>query len=445
MTLHLLTSPDMSPSSVISRPRRARAYFFALALAAVFAGATTVSAHDFWVVPDAFSVAASSDLTARTVTGTRFPASESAVTPERIADARILASAASGDEPLRDFTISGKSLFIRHRPVGEGQRVIALTLAPATRRMTSDAFLSYLRLEGAAELADRYARERQTSHDSVIMRSTKSAKTLVNVGTGGPRAFRRAAGQPLELVPLGDPLAVRAGDTLAVRVLAGDRPLADAVVHAGRAARDGEAPVPDLALTTDGAGVVRLPLGSAGLWNLRTAHTAAASAPAVPPTWDLWWATLVFATADAGSTPGAGTTPSAASRVAGDDSAEVVRVVERFHSALARGDSVAILALLAPDLLVLESGEVERLAEYRGHHLPADMAFARAVPASYTQVGARAQENTAWVTTTSVARGTFNGRPIDSMGAELMVLTRNAAGDPWMIRSIHWSSRRRAQ
>ena len=37
-------------------------------------------------------------------------------------------------------------------------------------------------------------------------------------------------------------------------------------------------------------------------------------------------------------------------RIAASDSAEVVATAEKFHAALAAGDSVSVLALLAPDI-----------------------------------------------------------------------------------------------
>jgi hypothetical protein len=40
-----------------------------------------------------------------------------------------------------------------------------------------------------------------------------------------------------------------------------------------------------------------------------------------------------------------------------------------------------------------------------------------------------------------VAQGEFRARAVNSVGAELAVLTR--AGDGWRIRAIHWSSRAR--
>lgn len=123
------------------------------------------------------------------------------------------------------------------------------------------------------------------------------------------------------------------------------------------------------------------------------------------------------------------------------DSADVAAVVERFHAALASADSAAALALLAEDVVVLESGGVETRAEYRAHHLPADIEFARAVTSQRGAVTVRVRGDAAWATATSTTQGEFRGRPVSSTGAELMVLSRER-GD-WRIRAIHWSSRTR--
>ena len=131
-----------------------------------------------------------------------------------------------------------------------------------------------------------------------------------------------------------------------------------------------------------------------------------------------------------------GLTPSSAS-----DSAAVVTVVERFHAALAAGDSIAALSHLDDDVVVLESGGVETRAEYRAHHLAADIAFSRAVPSARGPARVRVVGDAAWVSSTSVTQGEFNGRAVNSSGAELMVLRRTASG--WKISAIHWSSRTR--
>lgn len=123
------------------------------------------------------------------------------------------------------------------------------------------------------------------------------------------------------------------------------------------------------------------------------------------------------------------------------DSATIVGTVDRFHQALAAGDSLGALALLTGDVVVLESGGFETRAEFRHHHLPADIHFARSTKGERTVRSVSQRGDVAWVAATSTATGTFRGRAVNSAGAELMVLVRTPGG--WRIGAIHWSSRRR--
>ena len=135
----------------------------------------------------------------------------------------------------------------------------------------------------------------------------------------------------------------------------------------------------------------------------------------------------------------AGVNPSPASHSI--DSAAVIKAVSDFHSALETGDSLRALSLLANDAVVLESGGIESLSEYRSHHLPEDINFARAVPSKRAEIAVMMADSTAWTAGMSTAQGTFNGRSINSMSAESMVLSKTSNG--WKIRQIHWSSRTR--
>lgn len=123
------------------------------------------------------------------------------------------------------------------------------------------------------------------------------------------------------------------------------------------------------------------------------------------------------------------------------DSVNVVQVVARFHAALASGDSAVALGLLDRDAIILESGAAETRDEYRSHHLPADIEFARAVKSEQSVVRVRLSGNVAWVASTSTTKGQFADRPISSDGAELVVLRKAENG--WRIAAIHWSSRAR--
>jgi ketosteroid isomerase-like protein len=123
------------------------------------------------------------------------------------------------------------------------------------------------------------------------------------------------------------------------------------------------------------------------------------------------------------------------------DSAAVVETVDAYHRALAAGDTATVLRLLADEVHVLETGGLEDRAEYLSHHLPADMAFAAAVPRERSPIIVRVRGDVAWAVSTSTTTGEYRGRAIDSTGAELMVLARD--GTAWRITAIHWSSRAR--
>ena len=127
--------------------------------------------------------------------------------------------------------------------------------------------------------------------------------------------------------------------------------------------------------------------------------------------------------------------------VSADDSSDVAAVVERFDALMAAGASARLLALLAEDAVILESGGMETRTEFRSHHLPADIGFARAVKGKQGPITVRVQGDVAWASSTTTVEGEVRGRAINSVSAELMVLSREAGG--WKIRAIHWSSRSR--
>lgn len=413
-------------------------------LVALLATASALFAHDFWLVPDAFRITLGGWIEVRGQTSSRFPTSESAVTVDGVADARVISAA--GEETIRDLSVAGTSLLLRSRPTTPGQRILAVRLHPRSVRESAESFRRYLELEGAPEALERYGREGLLPRtDSVTRRYAKYAKTFVEVGEGGPRAFVRVAGHPLEFVPLADPATVRLGDTLAVRLLYRGRPLADARLHAGAAPRGGGTRLAgqEPHLETDGDGVARVFIDRSGLWNVRTLQIVPADAGSGAD-WDAHWATIVFEVPQRGTGMLLGRPAQPAAATARSDSAAAAAVVERFHGALAAGDSAAALALLAPEATILESGGVETRTEYRGHHLPGDIEFARAVRSERAPIRVTIRGDVAWTVSTSTTQGEFRGRQINSSGAELMVLTRAADGG-WRISAIHWSSRARRQ
>ena len=131
--------------------------------------------------------------------------------------------------------------------------------------------------------------------------------------------------------------------------------------------------------------------------------------------------------------------PATTGLTAQSDSASVVSVIERFHAALTSGDSLGAMALLAPDAVILESGGVETRAEYQSYHLQGDISYAKSMKTTRGPIKVSVRGDVAWASSTSTTTGESRGRQVNSAGAELMVLSRTAAG--WRISAIHWSSR----
>lgn len=271
---------------------------------AILMVAGILSAHDFWLVPNAFTVAGGGSIEVRGQTSSRFPTSESAVVPERVAEARVIAG--TGDTRVTDLSVSEKSLLLRHKPAGMGQHIVAVALVARTSKTTPAGLKRYIALEGNTALAERYEREgTYPKVDSLTQRAAKFAKTIVEVGRGGPRLFDRVVGHLLELVPLNDPALLRAGDSLTVRLIYRGQPVAGTELHAGAAPDSSSQPnadarPKDLGVVTNSQGVARIPLNRSGLWNVRTLY-AAPGTSAIE--WDVSFVTLVFEVAPGGSAP----------------------------------------------------------------------------------------------------------------------------------------------
>lgn len=267
--------------------RRAMAVTFVLTLAA----ASALSAHDFFLVPGAIPFSSDADVEILAQSSSRFPTSVGAVALARITRAVMIG--ADGERSITDMSIRGTSLVLRSPPAGRGQRLVAVDLVPRSARQTPAEMLRWIKLEGAADAADHIQRGTTLDGlDSVTRTDTKHAKTIIDVGRGGPRTFSRSSGQMIEFIPLQDPATLRAGDTLRARLEFKGAALPRIAVHASVPAPEDTAqkPEPDLELVTDASGVVSLPVRKTGLWLIRTIHVVEVSRGS----WETHWASLVF-------------------------------------------------------------------------------------------------------------------------------------------------------
>ena len=239
-----------------------------LAVALLAGGAAVLQAHDFWVVPQLFKVPEGWAVHVAGQTGMNFPESLSAIESGRVAEAELVS--ADSRKPVTKSYRSGNSLMMEARPETAGQWWVAVALETRPIRMSASQFDTYLEHDGVWDVLEE-RRSSGTSSDSVDERYTKYAKALVQVGEGGPEAYDRRVGHPIEFVPLEDPFSLHPGDRFRARLLWRGEPLADQVVFAGRA---GAGAGPTSHARTGPDGVVEFPVFVSGAWYLKAIHMA---------------------------------------------------------------------------------------------------------------------------------------------------------------------------
>ena len=115
--------------------------------------------------------------------------------------------------------------------------------------------------------------------------------------------------------------------------------------------------------------------------------------------------------------------------------------VAAFHAALSAGKTEEAKLLLAPTIQIFESGHVERSRdEYASHHLPGDIAFAKATRQTVLRQTEKVEGNMAIVMQETETKGSVKGASVHAFGTGTMVLEKQ--GDQWLITHIHWSSRK---
>lgn len=117
-----------------------------------------------------------------------------------------------------------------------------------------------------------------------------------------------------------------------------------------------------------------------------------------------------------------------------------VATAQALHEALSGGDAKKVEALLAPNVLILEGGNAERSRrEYAAHHLASDLKFMQAVTYKLERQSGDVVGDLAWVVSEARLTGAREGKPVDLVSTETLVLKRSSAG--WKVVHIHWSSR----
>lgn len=122
------------------------------------------------------------------------------------------------------------------------------------------------------------------------------------------------------------------------------------------------------------------------------------------------------------------------------DMMDPLSTAKALGAALAAKDEAAVKTLLAPDVLIYESGGQESSRdEYMSHHMKGDMAFLADAQIQVIERKHGVNDDLAWVATRSRIMGKHKDQPIDVYSTETLVLKREPGA--WRIVHVQWSSR----
>ena len=281
-SLHLSRrSPPAAPA--------ARTLRLALAAAALLLAAAPLGAHDLFVLPERFHLPAGRPLRVALVNGT-FALSENVVARERVRAILLATGDTAMEGAATAWSERGETTFVDLPAPPEGTVALGVSLHPATIELAGEDFDAYLVEEGLEEVRLERARL-GIGADSARERYAKHAKAIIRVGDGGGDGWGAVLGFPVELVPLADPSALSAGDTLRLRLLVDGVPAAGRTLHAGwKAPLDTVRTVAPV--RTDTAGIAAIPIAGAGRWYVKSIDLVRSSEPGLD--YESEWATLTF-------------------------------------------------------------------------------------------------------------------------------------------------------
>jgi uncharacterized GH25 family protein len=255
---------------------------FGVALLALCIGGW-VRAHELWLMPSTFEPEPGQSLAVDLRVGAGWPGESMARQPQQVL--RMGFADATGEHPLPSGAGVRPAAHASARRPGAAWLVYRST--DIALELDAASFELYLREEGLDHVLDA-RRERGHSLRPGRESYSRCAKTLVSVG-GNAQGFDRELGLSLELVLLSDPTQASRDQPFVLKLLYRGKPIESVLVKA--LPQDSIARPTSARTTHDG--IVRLNLGTPGVWLLNAVHMTPASV-GIDADWESLWSSLTL-------------------------------------------------------------------------------------------------------------------------------------------------------
>lgn len=246
------------------------------------------AAHEFWLWSEPFSPAVGATARLTLHVGEYFIGDLVGFGAKNAAAMRRYSAGVHQDLSTRARTGAVRPDFSLDFP-SAGTHLVAFDSNPLQITLAADRFHAYLHEEGLDAIVQQ-REDAKTAATPGRERYRRCVKTLLKVGGVSDATYAVRTGQRLEIVPLVDPLAKPAGESLEFALLFDGRPVANRLVKAWHK-RNGQTLV--IRAHSDSAGKAVFNLPYAGSWMISVVHMIPAT-DAVDADWDSFWGNLTF-------------------------------------------------------------------------------------------------------------------------------------------------------
>ena len=283
---------------------RLRRIAWRLTVAMCWLASSGAQAHEFWLMPQSFTVPLAQSFQLELRVGAGWPGETLGRNPDYIERFGLLD--ANGERRIGGQPGGDPAGEVTAKTAGAAWAVFRSKHSAIT--LEAPKFESYLRDEGLENIiearrlsgtSDAPGREVYSRCAKSLLRASRPAATTATTAVKTPAAFlQRRTGLTLELIPQTDPQQLRGGGAFTVQLLYLNQPLRGALVKALPQTAAGDAQVAQITGRTDSQGRVTLPLSQGGVWLINAVHMVPAP-PQYNAEWESVWSSLTFEVARA--------------------------------------------------------------------------------------------------------------------------------------------------
>lgn len=229
--------------------------------------ATSLFAHEFWLMPSKFRLNLGETFNLQLFVGEDFMGDVWANRKKRLL--KLIHHSNASQKDLTALALKSDSLPISLKFDTEGTHLLSMESKNSFIALEADKFNDYLIEDGIENIYELRKQKGELNKPSKEL-YRRCAKTLIQVGNKFSETYQKNTQMALEIIPLKNPYQMKVGDEITFKVLFKNQPLGNKMIVAWHKT-DTEKTTHEK-LKTDANGTLKMKLEKSGYWMISTVH-----------------------------------------------------------------------------------------------------------------------------------------------------------------------------